>query len=112
MVFFTPIFTLRKTKRLYVLTHGLQTQLPWQCVPTVQFLFMNLFLNRNAFTCRRKKEPILKKTDNDEETEEEHDLPDATSITLEEALEQAIKDENYELAARIRDQINSRNKNQ
>ena len=52
------------------------------------------------------------KTDNDEETEEEHDLPDATSITLEEALEQAIKDENYELAARIRDQINSRNKNQ
>ena len=48
----------------------------------------------------------------DEETEEEHDLPDATSITLEEALEQAIKDENYELAARIRDQINSRNKNQ
>ena len=52
------------------------------------------------------------KTDNDEETEEAHDLPDATSITLEEALEQAIKDENYELAARIRDQINSRNKNQ
>ena len=30
-------------------------------------------------------------TDNDEETEEEHDLPDATSRTLEEALEQAIK---------------------
>ncbi len=51
------------------------------------------------------------KTDNDEE-EEEHDLPGATSGTLEEALEQAIKDENYELAARIRDQINSRNKNQ
>lgn len=58
---FTPIFTLRKTKRLYVLTHGLQTPLPWQCVPTVQFLFMNLFLNRNVFTCRRKKEPVLKK---------------------------------------------------
>ena len=51
-------------------------------------------------------------TDNDEEAEEEHDLPGATSRTLEEALEQAIKDENYELAARIRDQINSRNKNQ
>ena len=51
-------------------------------------------------------------TDNNEETEEEHDLPSATSRTLEEALEQAIKDENYELAARIRDQINSRNKNQ
>ena len=30
-------------------------------VPTVQFLFMNLFLNRNVFTCRRKKEPVLKK---------------------------------------------------
>ena len=51
-------------------------------------------------------------TDNDKEAEEEHDLPGATSRTLEEALEQAIKDENYELAARIRDQINSRNKNQ
>ncbi len=50
------------------------------------------------------------KTDNDDE--EEYDLPGATSGTLEEALEQAIKDENYELAARIRDQINSRNKNQ
>ncbi len=50
------------------------------------------------------------KTDNDEE--EEYDLPGTTSRTLEEALEQAIKDENYELAARIRDQINSRNKNQ
>ena len=31
---------------------------------------------------------------------------------IEEALKQAIKDENYELAAQIRDQINSRNKNQ
>ena len=40
-------------------------------------------------------------TDNDEEAEEEHDLPGATSRTLEEALEQAIKDENYELAARM-----------
>ena len=49
-------------------------------------------------------------TDNDEVAEEEHDLPGATSRTLEEALEQAIKDENYELAAQIRDQINSRNK--
>ena len=51
-------------------------------------------------------------TDNDEGDEEEHDLPGTTSRTLEEALEQAIKDENYELAAQIRDQINSRNKNQ
>ena len=36
----------------------LQTQLPWQCVPTARFLFMNLFLNRNVFTCRQKKEPL------------------------------------------------------
>ena len=50
-----------KTKKLYVSTHGLQTQLPWQCVPTARFLFMNLFLNRNVFTCRQKKEPVLKK---------------------------------------------------
>ena len=73
---------------------------------------MNLFLNRNAFTCRRKKRTRSEETDNDEGLKKEHDLPDATSRTLEEALEQAIKDENYELAARIRDQINSRNKNQ
>ena len=33
-------------------------------------------------------------------------------ISDEEALQQAIKEENYELAARIRDQINSRNNNQ
>ena len=32
-------------------------------------------------------------------------------FSLEEALEQAIKDENYELAAKIRDRINSRNQN-
>lgn len=61
MVFSTPIFTSKKTKKLYVSTHGLQTQLPWQCVPTARFLFMNLFLNRNVFTCRQKKEPVLKK---------------------------------------------------
>ena len=53
-------------------------------------------------------------TDNDEEAEEEHESSSrsATSKTLEQALEQAIKDENYELAAKIRDQINQRNKNQ
>ena len=82
--------------------------MPWQCVPTAQFLFMILFLNKNVFTCHRKR-IRSEETDNEEE---EHDLPGATSRTLEEALEQAIKDENYELAARIRDQINSRNKNQ
>ena len=79
---FTPIFTLRKTKRLYVLTHGLQTQLPWQCVPTVQFLFMNLFLNQECLHMSSEERTHSEKTDNDEETEEEHDLPDATSIRL------------------------------
>ena len=59
-IFYSYIY-LNKTKRLYVSTHGLQTQLPWQCVPTARFLFMNLFLNRNVFTCRQKKETVLKK---------------------------------------------------
>ena len=44
--------------------------------------------------------------------EHESSSRSATSKTLEQALEQAIKDENYELAAKIRDQINQRNKNQ
>lgn len=49
-----------------------------------------------------------------ESMEEEHESSSrsATSKALEQALEQAIKDENYELAAKIRDQINQRNKNQ
>ena len=49
-----------------------------------------------------------------ESMEEEHESSSrsATSKTLEQALEQAIKDENYELPAKIRDQINQRNKNQ
>ena len=50
--------------------------------------------------------------DDDELTGEESTASHSTSKTLEEALEQAIKDENYELAARIRDQIKLRNKNQ
>ena len=46
------------------------------------------------------------------EDEMKRDLPrNVTSMSLEEALEQAIKDENYELAAKIRDRINSRNQN-
>ena len=58
------------------------------------------------------EERIRSEETDDEESEEEHASSGDTSMTLEEALQQAIKDENYELAARIRDQINSRNKNQ
>ena len=75
-------------------------------------LIYESILEQECLHMSSEKRTRSEETDNDEETEEEHDLPDATSRTLEEALEQAIKDENYELAARIRDQINSRNKNQ
>ena len=52
-------------------------------------------------------------SDEESEDEKKRDLPrNVTSMSLEEALEQAIKDENYELAAKIRDRINSRNQNQ
>lgn len=51
--------------------------------------------------------------DEDDEEEEERKMPrNPSPMSLEEALEQAIKDENYELAAKIRDRINSRNQNQ
>lgn len=51
-------------------------------------------------------------SDEEAEDEKKRDLPrNVTSMALEEALEQAIKDENYELAAKIRDRINSRNQN-
>lgn len=48
----------------------------------------------------------------EEAAERQHERSSRSGRTLEEALEQAIKDENYELAAQIRDQINERNKNQ
>lgn len=48
-------------------------------------------------------------SDEEAEDEKKRDLPrNVTSMSLEEALEQAIKDENYELAAKIRDRINSK----
>ena len=51
-------------------------------------------------------------SDEEAEDEKKRDLPrNVTSMSLEEALKQAIKDENYELAAKIRDRINSRNQN-
>lgn len=53
--------------------------------------------------------------DDDEEGTEEGNKGNLTRnpshMSLEEALEQAIKDENYELAAKLRDQINSGNQN-
>ena len=42
-----------------------------------------------------------------ENPDKENETSDSTNInSLENALEQAIKDENYELAARLRDEIN------
>lgn len=51
-----------------------------------------------------RKSPI-----DDDDLEEE---TGSATLSLEEELDQAIKDENYELAARIRDQIKLRNQNQ
>lgn len=48
--------------------------------------------------------------DSNEEAGETDKWSGSSGQTLERAMKQAIKDENYELAARIRDQINSQNK--
>lgn len=48
----------------------------------------------------------------DDDLEEETGATGSTTLSLEEELDQAIKDENYELAAQIRDQIKLRNQNQ
>lgn len=48
----------------------------------------------------------------DNDLEEEAGATGSTTLSLEEELDQAIKDENYELAAQIRDQIKLRNQNQ
>lgn len=48
----------------------------------------------------------------DDDLEEETGATGSTTPSLEEELDQAIKDENYELAAQIRDQIKLRNQNQ
>ena len=76
-------------------------------------LIYESILEQECLHLSSEKRIHSEETDNDEDTEKELDSPSgATSRTLEKALEQAIKDENYELAAQIRDQINSRNKNQ
>lgn len=54
-----------------------------------------------------RKNPMV-----DDDLEEETGATGSTTLSLEEELDQAIKDENYELAAQIRDQIKLRNQNQ
>lgn len=77
-------------------------------------LIYESILERECLHLSDEEIPPAEKEENEEEdTEEERALPrNVTSMSLEEALEQAIKDENYELAAKIRDRINTRNKNQ
>lgn len=48
----------------------------------------------------------------DDDLKVEAESTESTTLSLEEELDQAIKDENYELAAQIRDQIKLRNQNQ
>ena len=54
-------------------------------------LIYESILEQECLHMSSEKRTRSEETDNDEEAEEEHDLPDATSRTLEEALEQAIK---------------------
>ena len=75
-------------------------------------LIYESLLEQECLRMSAEKRNRSEETEDDEESEEEHSSSAPTSISLEEALQQAIKDENYELAAQIRDQINSRNKNQ
>lgn len=75
-------------------------------------LIYESILEQECLHMSDEKRTHSEETEDDEDSEEEHHSSAPTSISLEEALQQAIKDENYELAAQIRDQINSRNKNQ
>ena len=75
-------------------------------------LIYESILEQECLHISEEKRVRSEEADDDEGSEEEHSSSAPVSISLEEALQQAIKDENYELAAQIRDQINSRNKNQ
>lgn len=55
---------------------------------------------------------IRKNPMGDDDLKVEAESTESTTLSLEEELDQAIKDENYELAAQIRDQIKLRNQNQ
>ena len=75
-------------------------------------LIYNSLLERECLHLSDEESPHSEDSGNDEE-EQENPVPSTvTSISLEEELEKAIKAENYELAAKIRDQINVRNQNQ
>ena len=69
-------------------------------------LIYESLLEQECLRMSAEKRNRSEETEDDEESEEEHSSSAPTSLSLEEALQQAIKDENYELAAQIRDQIN------
>lgn len=75
-------------------------------------LIFESILEQECLHISDEKRVRFEETDEDEDHEEEHSTSAPFSISLEEALQQAIKDENYELAAQIRDQINARNNKQ
>lgn len=75
-----------------------------------------IFINESVLERERlrldgTRPPHDETTGNGEETEQESSS-EVTSMTLEEILEKAIREENYELAARIRDQIKTEQQNQ
>ena len=57
-IFLLLYFTSKRTKRLYVSTQRTSDAVALAVRATARFLFMNLFLNRNVFTCRQKKNPF------------------------------------------------------
>ena len=75
-------------------------------------LIYNSLLARECLHLSDEESPRSEDSGNDEEEQENPVPSNVTSISLEEELEKAIKTENYELAAKIRDQINVRNQNQ
>lgn len=75
-------------------------------------LIYNSILEQECLHMSDEKRTRSEDSDNDEEEQENPAPSNVTSISLEEELEKAIKAENYELAAKIRDQINVRNQNQ
>ena len=75
-------------------------------------LIYNSLLERECLHLSDEESPRSEDSGNDEEEQENPVPSNVTTISLEEELEKAIKTENYELAAKIRDQINVRNQNQ